>query len=267
LRSKPSARLEIIGSLLHVDQIAVVSSEGIVDEAAFLPHLSHRRPSALERSEQESSGQAMVPAHYESFFSAMSTGGATLLGLLFVAVSIRRSASADQQQPTEAVVLADATLFALANGFVVSSAALHPKLNVAYVALPISALGFIWLIRVFGRFRRAWATNSSAELRRYRFRVVAPNLVGPLLNGCQVTAGVRLAMHPGDDASMGLLAAVVLGCYSLALLRAWALTGGTRHGLRGAFSEARRSPSRVLLRESNLPRSPHVHPGRGGLAR
>jgi hypothetical protein len=75
----------------------------------------------------------MVNSRFVSFFSIMGEGGAALLGLLFVAVSIRRAGRAPQE-PAEAVVVADATLFA----------ALHPDLNVGYVALAMSVVGLAW---------------------------------------------------------------------------------------------------------------------------
>jgi hypothetical protein len=206
----------------------------------------------------------MLSPSFETFFAAMTAGGATLLGLVFVAVSIRRATHATQGRPAEAEVLADATLFAMADGFLVSAAAIHPMVNVGYVALAMCAFGLLWAIGAFAGLGRVWARNPSPELRRYRFRVVAPNLLGMLLNATQAVVGVRLVTNPGDETSLGVLGGVILGYYGLCLLRAWALVGGSRFGPRSTFSEARRSPERLVVREHRMPRWPHAHHGPRG---
>jgi hypothetical protein len=198
-----------------------------------------------------------------TFFTAMSEGGAALLGLLFVAVSLRRTESVGEQ-PREAEVLADGTFFALADGFVVSSAALYSKLNVAYVALGMSAYGLVWAARGLNHLRRAWARSPSPRFHQYRFRLVVPNLAGLLCNAAQIVAAVRLVIHPGDEGATGILSRVVLGYYGIALLRAWTLVGGAHYGPRAALSEAERAPTRVLLREHHLPPWPHVRHGLRG---
>jgi hypothetical protein len=203
----------------------------------------------------------MVHRDFVSFFTVMAEGGAALLGLLFVAVSIRRAGQGARPQVAEAVVLADAALFALADGFIVSASALHPRLNVAYLALTMSLFGLAWAISALNHLAREWARNFSPQFRWYRLRVVIPNLIGPALLIIQVDAAVRLSIHSGDESATGLLATAVLGYYSLALLRAWALVGGAHYGLRAALLE---TPAPVLLRERHLPHWPHVHHGPRG---
>jgi hypothetical protein len=212
---------------------------------------------------------ATVPQELASFFSVMAQCGAALLGLLFVTVSIRRGTDATREarESMEAVVLADATFFALADGFVVSSAALHPKLDVAYAALGMSAFGIAWTIRAFRCLIRAWAKNASLELRSYRFNVVWPNLTGLLLNAAQIYVAVRLLIRPRDISWLEALGTVLLAYYTLALLRAWTLVGGAHYGLRAALSEARREPTRVMLKERHFPPWPHVHHGPRGPSR
>jgi hypothetical protein len=203
----------------------------------------------------------MIPAHFVTFFTAMAEGGATLLGLLFVAVSIRRTSSATQE-PTEAVVLADSALLALTNGFIVSAAALQPQIGVGYVALAMTTLVFVWAIHAMMQLKQAWGRSSSPELRGFRFRVVIPNLTVLILGAAQVDAAARLAIHPRDEGAVGLLADVVLGCYSIALVRAWMLVGGADFGLRAAFTKVQQT--RALLRQRHLPAWPQVHRGPKG---
>jgi hypothetical protein len=203
-----------------------------------------------------------MPPPFVAFFAAMAQVGATLIGLVFIAVSMRQTSQAPKA-PIEISVLADATLFALADGFLVSSAAVHPALNTAYVALAMSALGLAWAALAGIHLMRERARNRSAALRTFRLRVVVPNFIGLLINVTQIDAGVRLLRRPGDEAATGLLASVVLLYFALALLRAWTLVGGAHFGPRATLSAV--EPVRGLLRERRLPTWPHVHHGpRGG---
>jgi hypothetical protein len=196
----------------------------------------------MERSAQKSPAPMVFP-RFENFFTAMAEGGATLLGLLFVAVSIRnrtgRARGELSQELSEAVVLADATLYALADGFVISAAALLPQVNVAFVALTMSALSLLWAIHSAVHLKWAWEANASREVWTQRIRVLAHHLGGLIIEVGQIDAAVRLLIHPGDEKAVGLLADVVLSYYSLALLRAWVLVGGAHHGPRAMLGRLR----------------------------
>lgn len=184
----------------------------------------------------------MVPPAFVDFFMAMAQGGATLLGLIFVAVSIRHSGGEEVTETPEEATLADASLIAMTDGFVVSAFALVPNLNVADVALPMSGVALFWAMNVAVRLGWSWLKAPSAETWIHRIRAIVPTLAALVLAGVQVWVGVVLLERPADaDAARGL-AIVVVGYYGLALIRSWMLVGGTRHGLRAALRVVRAHP-------------------------
>jgi hypothetical protein len=123
----------------------------------------------------------MVPVKFVSFFAAMAEGRATLLGLLFVAMSIRSADGIGTQEVPEAAFLADGALLALGSGFVISAAALLPDINVAWVVLPMSALGACWATRIVVQLARAWRAQPEPGGWRERTLAVAPNVAAGIV--------------------------------------------------------------------------------------
>ena len=79
----------------------------------------------------------MDPESFETFFLASAGTGGAFVGLLFVAISIGPQRTFGDLAVMGALRqhLAEATFLTLANGFVVSSLALIPGVNVGWVAL------------------------------------------------------------------------------------------------------------------------------------
>ena len=78
----------------------------------------------------------MAPEGFGEFFLASAGTGGAFVGLLFVAISIgpqRTFGNPAMAAPRQH--LAEATFLTLTNGFVVSSLALIPTINVGWVAL------------------------------------------------------------------------------------------------------------------------------------
>lgn len=185
----------------------------------------------------------MVPPTFFNFFSSMAQGGATLLGLLFVAVSIRRSDGGGGDESSEEAVLADASLLAMANGFVVSAFALVPNLNVGLVALPMSMVGLYWAGDVAVRLMRAWGDEGVVSRWLYRIRALGPTAVALALGLTEVPVAIRLLQNPHDEWTVRALAVVIVGYYGVALLRSWMLVGGARHGIRAVLTSLRPPPA------------------------
>src|SRR5262245_55823201 len=84
----------------------------------------------------------MNDASFETFFLASAGAGGAFIGLLFVALSIAPKMTFGHMAPSDAPrqQLAEGALVTMANGFIVSSVALIPGINVGWVAL----VGGIW---------------------------------------------------------------------------------------------------------------------------
>jgi hypothetical protein len=178
----------------------------------------------------------MVPASFENFFTTMAGGGTTLLGLLFVAVSIRHAGCGPETESGAEILMADGSLLAIADGFVVSATALVPGVNLAFVVLPMSGLAVLWVSKVGVRIVRAGWTGSAVE----RARALIPTATAMAGAVFQLIVGVRLLLDPEDAVTLRCLAINVLTFYGIGLLRSWMLTGGQRQGLRAVLAPPRR---------------------------
>jgi hypothetical protein len=178
----------------------------------------------------------MVPPPFEPFFTAMAQGGATLLGLLFVAISIRHASSDDEFETDAEAVLADGSLLALGNGFGVCASALVPGLNVAFVVLPLGCLAVFWVTKVGMSLVRAGWKGSTQD----RARTLVPTVIAMAAALFQLFIGARLFLTPGNPGALRGLAIAVLAYYGIGLLRSWSLIGGARRGLRSVLAPLRR---------------------------
>ena len=130
--------------------------------------------------------------------------------------------------------LAEATFLTLANGFVVSSIALIPGVNVGWFALAGGVWGTIaaaYLARSFASFHQHGTTRRRPGL--HQLRAASLSLVATVVYAIEGLYGVRLILEPGSASAIRGLALVIIGLYALAILRAWTLLGDPQHGWSG----------------------------------
>lgn len=178
----------------------------------------------------------MIPDTYETFFLATAGTGGAFIGLLFVAISIVPQRTFD---PMAVVAehhqrLAEATLFALVNGFVVASLALIPGINVGWAALLLGVCGaftaaFVSLrVASIHRHGASWA----ASWRHY-LRVVFLGVISTALYAMQGLLGLQLIGQPEQEESFRWLAVVLIALYLAGIVRAWTLLGDPQRGWSG----------------------------------
>src|SRR5262245_53031301 len=98
----------------------------------------------------------MAPEGFAEFFLASAGAGGAFVGLLFVAISIGPQRTFGLPAMTVALrqLLAEAAFVTLSNGFVVSSIALIPTVNVGWLALGGGVWGFVTAAYLVWRFAR-----------------------------------------------------------------------------------------------------------------
>jgi hypothetical protein len=207
----------------------------------------HRRgdvlplPSFIERK------APIAPEGLTEFFLASAGTGGAFVGLLFVAISIgpQRTFGDLEVMGAPRQHLAEATLLTLANGFVVSSIALIPTINVGWVALVLGIWGVAAAIRLgglFARFHRHGARRLPPWL--HLLRVSGLSFVAAVVYAVEALLGLRLITVASDDVTFGWLAAVIIGLYALGIVRAWTLLGEPRHGWSGLLNPLQDLPAR-----------------------
>src|SRR5215469_7412599 len=133
----------------------------------------------------------MVPSSYSAFFTAVATGAAALIGLLFVAVSVR-----------------DETIFgpkAVAGGEALAITAFSGLVNALLIAL-------LALIPLHNRLNRARSTILLGF-------AVAAYLV-------QLGYGISLLINPHNSNSVNNISYVLFATMVYSLQRAWSLLQG-----------------------------------------
>jgi len=178
----------------------------------------------------------MAPEGFAEFFLASAGTGGAFVGLLFVAISIGphrtfgdlNLAGGPQQH------LAEASLLTLVNGFVISSIALIPEVNVGWFALVLGVAGAILAIRLarlFARLHRHGPAPYSPW--RHFLRVGSQSMVASMLFTTEAVLGLLLILHPADRDTFRWLGVTIIVLYTFALFRAWTLLGNPQSGLSG----------------------------------
>ena len=189
----------------------------------------------------------MAPEGFGEFFLASAGTGGAFVGLLFVAISIgpqRTFGNPAKVAPRQH--LAEATFLTLANGFVVSSLALIPTINVGWVALVCGMWGTAaaaYLAWRFAQFHRHGATRHAPGL--HLLRVASLSLVAAVVYVTESLLGLRLILEPSDEAAFGWLAVIIIGIYALGIARAWTLLGDPQYGWSGWLNPLQDMPARV----------------------
>jgi hypothetical protein len=195
----------------------------------------------------------VVPSTFETFFLASAGAGGTLIGLLFVALSIhpQRTFGASGLAAAQQQRLAEATLLTLINGFVISSVALLPRINAGGVAVVLGGVGFITAavvsLRVAGLHQHR--ASRLANLRHWPRVVLLGALATALYTG-QVVIGLHLLREPDDASPFLWLGLVMISLYGVGVVRAWTLLGNPQHGWSGWLNPLQDLPEAAETRLS-----------------
>jgi hypothetical protein len=167
----------------------------------------------------------MVPSDFSNYFLASTGAGAALVGLLFVAISVAPERIFGHDALPERQVVAASAFSALVNAFVVSLAALIPKMNVGGVAI---VMGIFALIGTAQQMRKLWDRHIGALHLARRMSLLVSSLV---IYGGEIAVGISLLQHGVRAEPLYSLSILLLVIYGVGLTRAWQLLGAPRTGL------------------------------------
>jgi heme A synthase len=155
----------------------------------------------------------VVPADFNGYFAAAAAAAGVLIGLLFVAVSVRPDTVFGDGAPAAGRAQAGSAFISLANCFFVSLVALIPAAGLGAVAVIMSVISLVSIVRMHGRMPRP-------ELR---IAMLALSLVTYLF---QLVIGILLVISPGDHTEVYSMAYLEIALFAVALGRAWGLVQG-----------------------------------------
>jgi hypothetical protein len=156
----------------------------------------------------------MVPGVYDAYFAAAATAAAALIGLLFVAVSVRDDTIFGPKAVPGGEALAITAFIGLVNSFVVSLLGLIPKVNIGQPAVIMAVISIVVVVRHQGR------------LHAGRNLIVLAVML--LAYAAQLGYGVLLILKPHDSDQLIDLSFIVFTTLIVSLQRAWSLLRG-RH--------------------------------------
>ncbi len=155
----------------------------------------------------------VVTGDFIGYFAAAGTAAGTLIGLLFVAVSLRPESVLGAGAPPEGRAVAGSAFIALVNSFFVSLIAVIPHTSLGYVAAIMALLSLLYTLRL----HRALAGSRPAWRQ---LLLAAATYCG------QLGVGVALAIRPHTQELVSVVAYVLIASFSVGLGRAWSLMQG-----------------------------------------
>lgn len=173
----------------------------------------------------------MVPASFVPFFSICAGAAATLIGLLFVAVSVAPERTVGKGASISRRSVAESAFTALLNAFLVSLIALIPTAPLSIGVLAVTSATLLGYVRTLALMIARWRKEPSFSLRNFLRRLLLP--VGMLiLYGFEFWWGVvaHRSYHLSVDAC-GALAMILIVLQALAIGRSWELIGAQRNSL------------------------------------
>lgn len=157
----------------------------------------------------------MVPESFYGFFQGSSAASGALIGLLFVAVTLRPESIFGEKAAQKGMAMAGSAFTALVNAFFLSLSALLPKVGFGYWAVALS------LVSLYS----TWALNRRIVLQGSERLILLVSLVVYLV---ELVNGVWLVARPHDTSIVYNLTDSIIAAFAVALFRAWGLIQG-RH--------------------------------------
>ena len=154
----------------------------------------------------------MVPGVYDAYFATLATAAAALIGLLFVAVSVRDDTIFGPNAMPGGEALAITAFTGLVNSFVVSLLGLIPKVNIGEPAVIMAVISIVAIVRLQHRLH----TGRNPI-------VLAITLV---VYAAQFGFGVLLLVDSHDSDQLINLSIIVSVTLIVSLQRAWSLLKG-----------------------------------------
>jgi hypothetical protein len=167
----------------------------------------------------------MVPSAYDAYFAAVATAAAALIGLLFVAVSVRDETIFGPKAIPGGEALAIIAFIGLVNSFVVSLLGLIPKINIGESAVIMAVISIIAIARL--------------QRRPHAGRSLIVSAVTLLAGAAQFAVGVLLIVNPHDSDQLINLSFIIFTTLIVSLQRAWSLLRGRHLASAGAAAETR----------------------------
>jgi hypothetical protein len=161
---------------------------------------------------------------FREFFVVIAESAATLIGLLFVAVTVVRGRNIEQSKEI-GEFRAAASLLAFTNALVVSLYGLVPGNGVGYPAFIMGVIGIFFAAAGI----RTTFTQPVREQRRWHQVLLIFGLLAVF--GFQIVYGLRLIHNPSARGPLEIVGDVLIASLLIGIGRAWELVGAWNAGM------------------------------------
>lgn len=173
----------------------------------------------------------MVPASFIPFFSISAGAAATLIGLLFVAVSVAPERTVGAKASSSRRAVAESAFTALLNPFLVSLIALIPVAPLGIGTVVITAATLLNALRSLALLIAHWRHETKASLIPRLQQLLLP-LSMLVIYGLEFWWGVSVFHTAAISADeMSRLASILITLQGLAIVRCWELLGAQRNSI------------------------------------
>jgi hypothetical protein len=204
----------------------------------------------LSTTQRKGRNASMVPIDFVNFFTTMATVGATLFGLIFVAISIKPDTIQTENISVVHQVQAASSYSALLNPLVISLLALTPHATISIITIIMSAFGLANTI-IMGIFLLRDSSRGWTKKGNNVFFILA-SLV---MFGFEIFYAIRLNINPQDISTLGNLAILFVIIYIYGVARAWDLIGVRQFHIQETLS-----PLLSKGMEKTTSNKPHAEP-------
>jgi hypothetical protein len=158
-----------------------------------------------------------VSTGFRDLFLAAAGAAGSLIGLLFVAVTIAHERLSKIQVSR---VRAGAALTAFLNALSVSLFALVPGIGIGWTALVVSVSGLSFVVAAFLSLLRVRRSQPGSLVDAAFLAGLSVTLT------IQLISGVQAILHPHERGPVQTIAILVIVCFLIGIARSWELIGG-----------------------------------------
>jgi hypothetical protein len=160
----------------------------------------------------------MVPNDYSSFFDAASQAAGALIGLLFVVIALKPGKIVGPRAEPTSRRLAASSFTGLVNAFFVSMLALIPGHHNVGIGAAIIAV-----FSLYHTLRLHLNHTLRLHLGHPGARHIVVFVVSLLAYGTELCIAIAFILSPHNHDLVTYLSFVIIGCFAVALSRAWQL--------------------------------------------
>jgi hypothetical protein len=173
----------------------------------------------------------MIPAAYIAFFSISAGAAATLIGLLFVAVSVAPERTVGKKASSSRRAVAESAFTGLLNPFLISLIALIPVAPLGIGTLAITGATLLNALRSLALMVTRWRHEPKLSVIARLQQLFLPVSM-LVIYGLEFWWGVSVYHEPAISADdMSRLASILITLEGLAIVRCWELLGAQRNSI------------------------------------